>query len=42
MPRWSLLVRCQQDRRRSVNRFLALRELVDQTEIKMSPGVSNG
>src|SRR5437762_1674786 len=32
-----LLVRCQQDRRRSVNRFLALRELVDQAEMKISP-----
>ena len=32
-----LVVRCQQDRRRSVNRFLALRELVDQAEIRISP-----
>lgn len=35
-----LVVRCQQDRRRSVNRFLALRELVDQAEIRISPGSS--
>jgi protein subunit release factor B len=35
-----LVVRCQQDRRRSVNRFLALRELVDQIEMKVSPGSS--
>jgi len=35
-----LIVRCQQDRRRSVNRFLALRELVDQIEMKVSPGSS--
>src|SRR5262249_53495262 len=32
-----LQVRCQRDRRRSVNRFLALRELVDQAEMKISP-----
>jgi protein subunit release factor B len=35
-----LVVRCQRDRRRSVNRFLALRELVDQAEMKVSPGTS--
>jgi protein subunit release factor B len=35
-----LVVRCQRDRRRSVNRFLALRELVDQAEMKISPGTS--
>lgn len=35
-----LVVRCQQDRRRSINRFLALRELVDQIEMKVSPGSS--
>jgi protein subunit release factor B len=35
-----LTVRCQRDRRRSVNRFLALRELVDQAEMKLSPGTS--
>ena len=35
-----LVVRCQQDRRRSVNRFLALRELVDQIEMRVSPGSS--
>jgi protein subunit release factor B len=32
-----LVVRCQRDRRRNVNRFLALRELVDQAEMKISP-----
>lgn len=32
-----LVVRCQRDRHRSVNRFLALRELVDQVEIRVSP-----
>ena len=35
-----LVVRCQQDRRRNVNRFLALRELVDRVEMKISPGTS--
>ena len=32
-----IVVRCQEDRQRSVNRFLALRELVDQVEMKISP-----
>jgi protein subunit release factor B len=32
-----LVIRCQRDRRRSVNRFLALRELVDQAEMTISP-----
>jgi protein subunit release factor B len=32
-----IVVRCQEDRQRSVNRFLALRELVDQVEIRISP-----
>lgn len=35
-----LVVRCQRDRRRNVNRFLALRELVDQAEMKLSPATS--
>ena len=35
-----LVVRCQRDRRRTVNRFLALRELVDQAEVKISPATS--
>jgi len=35
-----IVVRCQQDRRRGVNRYLALRELVDQVEIQVSPGSS--
>lgn len=39
-PPLDLGVRCQQDRRRNVNRFLALRELVDQIEIRVSPGTS--
>src|SRR5262245_39356977 len=33
-------VRCQDDRRRAVNRFLALRELVDRIEERVSPGTS--
>lgn len=34
------VVRCQRDRKRAVNRFLALRELVDRVEKKNSPGTS--
>lgn len=36
----SLIVKCQRDRQRSVNRFLALRELVDQIEMVISPQTS--
>jgi protein subunit release factor B len=36
-PPLGLRVRCQRDRRRSVNRFLALRELVDEAEMKIAP-----
>jgi protein subunit release factor B len=39
-PPIGLVVRCQRDRRRSVNRFLALRELVDQIEARVSPETS--
>ena len=39
-PPLDLHVRCQKDRRRSVNRFLALRELVDRIEMKLSPETS--
>ncbi len=35
-----LVVRCHRERMRSLNRFLALRELVDQIEMKISPGTS--
>jgi hypothetical protein len=31
---------CQRERKRSLNRFLALRELVDQIEMKISPHTS--
>ena len=33
-------VRCQKDRKRTINRFLALRELVDRVEMLVSPGTS--
>ncbi|MBV8878709.1 MAG: peptide chain release factor-like protein [Planctomycetaceae bacterium] len=36
-PALGIVVRCQRERRRSVNRFLALRELVDQVEMRVSP-----
>ncbi|MCX5790567.1 MAG: peptide chain release factor-like protein [Elusimicrobia bacterium] len=35
-----LVIHCERERRRSVNRFLALRELVDQIEIRISPETS--
>lgn len=36
----ALVVKCQRERERSVNRFLALRELVDKIEMKVAPEVS--
>lgn len=39
-PPMGLSVRVQKERRRTVNRFLALRELVDQIEMKVSPETS--
>ena len=36
----ALMVRCQKTRQRSLNRFLALRELVDHIEMKISPQTS--
>ena len=39
-PPLDLRVRVQRERRRTINRFLALRELVDQIEMKVSPGTS--
>ncbi len=39
-PPLDLRVACQRERKRSLNRFLALRELVDQIEIKISPQTS--
>jgi protein subunit release factor B len=39
-PPLDLRVTCQRERKRSLNRFLALRELVDQVEMKISPETS--
>jgi protein subunit release factor B len=39
-PPLDVRVTCQRERKRSLNRFLALRELVDQVEIKVSPETS--
>ena len=39
-PPLSLVVRCQESRQRALNRFLALRELVDRAEMALSPGTS--
>jgi protein subunit release factor B len=39
-PPLDIRVRVQRERRRTVNRFLALRELVDQVEMKVSPETS--
>lgn len=39
-PPLGLSVSCQRERRRSLNRFLALRELVDQAEMRLSPETS--
>lgn len=36
----AITVRCREDRRRSVNRFLALRELIDRIEMILSPETS--
>ena len=35
-----IVVRCQEDRHQSLNRFLALRELVDRVEMILSPATS--
>ncbi len=39
-PPLDLQVKVQRERQRSLNRFLALRELVDQIEMKISPQTS--
>lgn len=39
-PPFGLVIRCQRERSRSVNRFLALRELADRIEMKVSPETS--
>ena len=36
-----LVVKSQRERQRSLNRFLALRELVEQIEMKISPATSD-
>ncbi len=40
-PPLKIVVKCQKERKRSINRFLALRELVDRVEIKLSPDTSD-
>jgi len=39
-PPLGLIVRCQRERKRSLNRFIALREMVDEIEVKISPETS--
>jgi protein subunit release factor B len=39
-PPLDLAVSCQRERKRTINRFLALRELVDQVEMRVSPETS--
>jgi protein subunit release factor B len=39
-PPLDLRVTCQRERKRSLNRFLALRELIDRAEIRISPETS--
>ena len=39
-PPLNLTVRCQRERQRSLNRFIALRELVDEIELRLSPATS--
>ena len=39
-PSLEIRVACQRERKRSLNRFFALRELVDQIEMKISPETS--
>ena len=39
-PLLNIEIKTQKDRRRSINRFLALRELVDRIEMRVSPQTS--
>ena len=39
-PPLDINVRCQRERKRSLNRFIALRELVDRIEFRISPQTS--
>jgi peptide chain release factor len=41
-PPLELRVSCHRERSRSLNRFFALRELVDQAEMRLSPETSGG
>ena len=40
-PPLGLVVRCQRERKRSLNRFIALREMVDEIEVRISPETSD-
>jgi peptide chain release factor len=40
-PPLALTVACRRERKRTINRFLALRELVDRIEVTVSPGTSD-
>lgn len=39
-PKLKIIIKCQKERKRSLNRFLALRELIDRIEMKISPETS--
>lgn len=39
-PPMGIEIRCQRERSLAVNRFLALRELADRVEMRVSPGTS--
>ncbi len=39
-PPMNLIVKCQKERQRALNRFLALRELVDEIEYRLFPETS--
>lgn len=39
-PPLDLMVRCSRERSQAINRFVALRELVDQIELRISPETS--
>ncbi len=40
-PKLKIVIKCQKERKRSVNRFLALRELIDRIEMNISPETSS-
>ena len=39
-PHLSLVVKCMKERSRALNRFFALREMVDEIEVRISPETS--